>query len=129
MYFQSSIWPATGINLSSVVNQVAHSKLSYSSSQGFIWYCSHSWCINLVALCILLRVWHFPPNIGDTSICRSFVLLVNNFYYWLAGSKNKRYVVKPPLLYKINESAMKTLVLFVKEILLHHKTLSRPVFS
>ena len=36
-----------------------------------------------------------PIMIGGTCVCLSIVLLVNKFHYWLAGSKNTTYVVKP----------------------------------
>ena len=70
-----------------------------------------------------------PPMTGGTCVCPSVILLVNKICYWLAGSKNKTYVVKPSLLYKRNDSVMKTLVLYVKEKQLFRKTLSCPVFT
>ena len=35
-----------------------------------------------------------PPMTGGTRMILYVVLLVNKFHYWLAGSKNKVYVVK-----------------------------------
>ena len=45
----------------------------------------------------------------------SVLLFVNKFHYWLAGSKNTMFIVKPSFLYKTNDSVMKTLVLDVKD--------------
>ena len=92
-------------------------------------FCPQCQGINLVALCMLLRVQHFPPWL-EINLCAYYVvLLFNEFHYWLVWSKNTKYVVKPSLLYKRNDSIMKTLVFYVKEKLLHHKTLSWPVIT
>ena len=55
-----------------------------------------------------------PPMTGGTYMFLTFVLLVNNFHYWLAGSKNTTYVIKYFMLYKRNDSVMKTIVLYIK---------------
>ena len=65
---------------------------------------------------------------GGTRMCLSVVLLVNKFLYWLPGIKKATSVVKNSFMYKRNDSAMKTLVLYVKERK-NHKTLSCPVFT
>ena len=51
---------------------------------------------------------------GQTHMCLSVVLLVHKRYYRLEASKNKLSVVKPSFMYKINESAMKNIVYYVK---------------
>ena len=43
--------------------------------------------INLLVLCMLLRVRQSPPMTGGTCMCLSVVLLVNNYQYWLARSE------------------------------------------
>ena len=65
-----------------------------------------------------------PPITRGTRMCLSVDLLVNKFHYWLEGRKNKMFIVKPSFLYKINESVIKNLVLYVKDKLPHHKNAS-----
>ena len=56
-----------------------------------------------------------PPDMTEGTCVYLFVVLLGNkFHYWLAGSKNIAYAVKPSLLYKRNDSVMKTLVLCIK---------------
>ena len=92
---KSSIYHDSGINLSSVAHQLTHGTLSYSSSRGFIWYCTQIWGINLVSICIILKMWHSPPMTWGTRMCLYVFWLVNKFHNWLAGSKNTAYVLKP----------------------------------
>ena len=49
---------------------------------------------------------------GVTFMCLAVVLLVKNFPYWLVGSKKTRSIVKPSFMYNINDSVMKSLVLY-----------------
>ena len=57
LYHQSSMYPDSGINPSSVVHPVTRGILD-ASYQRFTLYCHHRWCINLVALWLILIVWH-----------------------------------------------------------------------
>ena len=98
-------------------------------SKGLTGLCSQSWVINLVALCMLIRVLQSTPWMEVHLCAYSVVLFINSFHCWLAGSKKTMYVVKPSLFYKRNYSVMKTLVLYVKEKWLCRKTLSCPVFT
>ena len=64
MYLRRGTYPTSSINLYSVVHQVATGALSKSSSQRFTWYGHQSRGITLVALWLLLIVWHPPVDRG-----------------------------------------------------------------
>ena len=77
-------------------------------------------------------VHHFQPGtitIG-TCMCLSIFLLVNKSHYWL-GQKRKiaAFDVKTSVLYKRNDSVMKTLVFYVNGKQLNHKISLWTVFS
>ena len=55
-----------------------------------------------------------PTMTVGTHVYLSAVLWVHKFHYWLSGSKKTTYFVKPYLLYKRNESVIKTPFLCVK---------------
>ena len=64
---RSSTWPAVGINLSSVVPQVCQWKLPLKKSpQGSHWHSLQNQGINLVALCMILRVLQYKTKSTKT---------------------------------------------------------------
>ena len=91
-----------GINLFSVEHHINRGTLSYSSSQGFNWYFPQTWGINMVAICLLLKMWHYPPWM-EVHVC------VYLFSYWLISFtigyqevKRQRTLQNLPLLYNRN---------------------------
>ena len=92
MYYQISVYPDPGINISLVLHQVTTG--TFLKLPGFTWYCPQIQGINLVALYLILIVRHPPPMIGGTCMCLSIVLFVNKIHYWLAGGGVAHYEYK-----------------------------------
>ena len=86
-HHRSITYPAAGINLSSVIQQVTRGTID-ASSQGFTLYLNQIRGINPVAIWMILRFQISPPVTEGTCLFLSVVLLVNKFHYRLAGSKN-----------------------------------------
>ena len=79
-----STYPAAGIHLSSVVHWITGGTLD-ASSRGFAWYGHQIWGINLLALCLLIRVWHrnmdifWEINAITLTLLFLFVVQTNKF--------------------------------------------------
>ena len=61
LHHQISKQPAAGIKLYSAIYQVTHGTLD-TISQGFTWYLHQSRGINIVSVCLILRVRQRDPN-------------------------------------------------------------------